>query len=533
MPTKVALLTRLTAVCSLLLGSMYVMAGPAQAASEIAPIPAGGFKLSLDSDSTSAVNQGEAANPQLGKVGLTTLAGSGTSGQDGLCYPAPFNPGVDADGYCWKNDDADDSGTNGWSPQGLSVPHNDVADGSWEGHLWDVVSWHNEDNTLAKLRFVSHAAATPRYTDVLLTTLSADGKLTPLASHADSVVWYKDNLLVGNGRYLHVFRLTDLMRATNRPSGFDYVLPRSYLYRTPSDGNSSCQAVTGDAPCLTSLSFDRSTGALLSSEYVQKAAGGRLVEWPLDLSTGLPRTGNGNSVTASAAWTSPVWGMQGAVYTQGSFFLSGLCPSSFDTGYRESACVHKAGRGEAPHVLTAVPDMTQNLDWDGSSGRVRGINEVAQSTQVLPQRLVFNFSPTARSIETVRIRNVNSDKCLLPYGSSLNDGANVVQWDCNGTSAQNWYWDGSRIRNFQSNRCLSVYGRSTSDGAQITQWRCNGDATQNWSRASGTAGGSVLVNGGSNLCLTIYGRSTSNGANSVQWTCQPDHTDHNWTGSGT
>jgi hypothetical protein len=223
--------------------------------------------------------------------------------------------------------------------------------------------------------------------------------------------------------------------------------------------------------------------------------------------------------------------MQGAVYAQGSFFLSGLCPASFETGYLESACVHKGAPGASPHVLTAVPDMTQNLDWDSSTGRVRGVNEVIQSGKVVvPQRLVFAFSPTARSIATIRLKNVNSGKCLIPYGSSLNDGANVVQWECNGTSAQNWYWDGTRIRNFQSDRCLTVYGGSTSNGAEMTQWRCNGSAAQDWSRATGTAGGSLLVNGGSGLCLTLYGGSTTNGAFSVQWSCQSGSTAHNWTG---
>lgn len=523
-------MVRLVTVCMLFLAGMYVVTGTAQAASGLAPISASGFTLSLDSDSTSEVSDGAAANPQLSRVGLTTLAGTGVSGADGLCYPAPFNPGVDARGYCWDNA-GDDSGTNGWSPQGLSVPHNGTADGTWGNQRWDAVTWHSQDNTLAKLRFVSRDAATPRYTDVLLTTLSAGGTVSPLASHVDSVVWYKDNLLIGNGRYLHVFRLSDLMRASNRPSGFDYVLPRAYLYRTTPTGSASCTAITGNAPCLTSLSFDRSTGTLLSSEYVQSGAGGRLVEWPFDLAKGLPKTGSGNTVTASAAWTSPVWGMQGAVFAQGSFFMSGLCPSSFANGYRESACVHKAEPGGAPHVLTAVPDMTQNLDWDASTGRVRGVNEVAQADRVLPQRLVFDFAPTARPIETVRFRNVSSGKCLLPYGGSLNDGAQVVQWDCNGTSAQNWYWDGSRIRNFQSDRCLTVYGGSTANGAEMTQWRCNGSHAQDWSRATGTAGGSLLVNGGSNLCLTTYGGSNSNGAVSVQWSCQADNAAHNWTGA--
>lgn len=153
-------MVRLATVCMLFLAGMYVVTGTAQAASGLTPISASGFTLSLDSDSTSEVSDGAAANPQLSRVGLTTLAGTGVSGADGLCYPAPFNPGVDARGYCWDNA-GDDSGTNGWSPQGLSVPHNGTADGTWGNQRWDAVTWHSQDNTLAKLRFVSRDAATP------------------------------------------------------------------------------------------------------------------------------------------------------------------------------------------------------------------------------------------------------------------------------------------------------------------------------------------------------------------------------------
>lgn len=170
--------------------------------------------------------------------------------------------------------------------------------------------------------------------------------------------------------------------------------------------------------------------------------------------------------------------MQGVVRAAGSFFISGACPSSFDVSYREPACVHKGAPGDSTHVLTAVPDMAQNLDWDASTGRIRGANEVAQADQAYPQRLVYDIYPTARPITTVRFRNVKSDKCLVPYGSSLNNGANVVKWDCNGTSGQNWFWNGYEIGNFQNNRCLTVYGSSTSDGAYVVQWQCNGSTAQ-------------------------------------------------------
>ncbi|MCX5317551.1 RICIN domain-containing protein [Streptomyces sp. NBC_00154] len=517
----------------LLAGLCMGGAGMAYAATPISPVDSTAvaqLKLRYVSDSSDKGITALSSDPDYRPVTLPEVANRET-GKAGLCYPTPFNPGVDADGYCW-NDDADDNGTNGWAPQGFSVPHNASGDGTWNSRRWEVTSWHDASE-VARLRFTDRGSATPTYFDVSLIEVSADGSgysLGKLTSHADGVVWYGNNLLLAGGRYLRVASLSDLKIAPDN----SYVLPIRHTYRTPADASTSCSVSTGGSPCLNGLSFDRSNNALTSNEYLRGAAGARIIRWPFNLSTGLPRADSGATTgdsTAMAARTSPVWGMQGVLYAQGSFFISGACPSSFDVSYREPACVHKGTPGAAPSVLTAVPDMTQNLDWDASTDRIRGVNEVAQSTQPYPQRLVFDFSPTARAITTVRFRNVNSDKCLTPYGSSLNNGAYVVQWDCNGHSGENWYWNGSEIRNFQSDRCLTIYGASTSNGANATQWVCNGSAAQQWTRVTGAAGGgSMLVNGNSGLCLTIYGGSLDNGANSTQWTCGSSNLAHSWVG---
>ncbi|WP_327233827.1 RICIN domain-containing protein [Streptomyces sp. NBC_01317] len=520
-----------------LIGGIWLGTGTAQAASAISPISASGLTLHPLPDQTRAVD-GLSANPDLKAQSFADLTGTGTAGKNGLCYPAPFNPGVNADGYCWNNT-ADDAGTNDWFPQGLSLAHNRTTDGVWGGHHWEVTSWHyGSDNTLAKLRFVDRDATTPRYFDVLLVTAGSGGAFSATNSHVDGVVWYGDNLLVGHGFRLDVYQLPDLKYDSAGFHGFSYLLPARYSYLTASDpSEKGCVPLTGDIPCLNGLSFDRAHGALTSNEFNAGASGGRLIRWPLDLTTGLPATTDGSDFgrsDATAAWSSPVWGMQGAVFAQGSFFISGLCPDSFDTGYRESACVHEGEPGGGTSVLTAVPDMTQNLDWDASARRIHGVNEVGRSNQVMPQRMVFDFAPSAAPLSTVRFKNVNSGKCLLPYHSSLNNGANVIQWDCNGKSPENWYWDGDRIRNFQSNRCLTVYGGSLTQGAQMVQWDCNGSAAQDWTRVTGAAGGgSILVNGISGQCLTVYGGSVDNGADAVQWDCDSTDPAHSWVGSST
>ncbi|MYV54587.1 hypothetical protein [Streptomyces sp. SID3212] len=56
----------------------------------------------------------------------------------------------------------------------------------------------------------------------------------------------------------------------------------------------------------------------------------------------------------------------------------------------------------------------------------------------------LDFAPAAVPLSTVRFRNVDCGKCLLPYHSSLNNGANVVQWDRDSTDpAHSWVGSGT------------------------------------------------------------------------------------------
>ncbi|MFG2298626.1 RICIN domain-containing protein [Streptomyces sp. NPDC048603] len=535
---------RLAVVGALVLTGTTLATGTAQAQSWFEPIDASGFKLELRVDTTGDIASGYAANPTLTRTDLSAVT-DGAYAKNGLCFPEPIHPGAAPNGYCWDNT-ADDSGSDGKAPQGFALPHTETTDGWWRGKRWEVVSWHGPEKrdasnnpipdplqpvgNYAKVRFVDRSLSTPRYFDVFLATLAPNGAVTASGgTHGDSVVWYKDNLLVGSGKNLEVFRLADLMRVSGAgPKGLDFVLPVAYTYRSTAVTSSSCTAATGNEPCLTSLSLDRANGALLSSEWMDKEipTPGRIVRWPFDLATGLPKSG----APALGAWLSPIRSMQGAVNVQGTFYVSGICPAAIKTGYRESACIHKAAPGGYPSVVTAVPDMTQNFDYDPPSDRFRGVNEVAQSSEALPQRLVFDFARTPSPITTVRFRNVNSGKCLLPYGGSLNNGTNVVQWTCDDNTAESWYWVGDTIRQFHSKKCLTVYGGSTSDGAVLNEWTCNGSTAQSWTKVAGTAGGATLRNVNSGKCITIYGGSIENNAVATQWTCQGGNVAHNWIG---
>lgn len=471
-----------------LIGGIWLGTGTAQAASAISPISASGLTLHPLPDQTRAVD-GLSANPDLKAQSFADLTGTGTAGKNGLCYPAPFNPGVNADGYCWNNT-ADDAGTNDWFPQGLSLAHNRTTDGVWGGHHWEVTSWHyGSDNTLAKLRFVDRDATTPRYFDVLLVTAGSGGAFSATNSHVDGVVWYGDNLLVGHGFRLDVYQLPDLKYDSAGFHGFSYLLPARYSYLTASDpSEKGCVPLTGDIPCLNGLSFDRAHGALTSNEFNSRRVGRAadpLAPRPHHRSARHHRRVGLRPERRDRRMVLAGMGDAGSRVRAGQLLHQRPVPRQLRHRLPGERLRPRGRTRRGTSVLTAVPDMTQNLDWDASARRIHGVNEVGRSNQVMPQRMVFDFAPSAAPLSTVRFKNVNSGKCLLPYHSSLNNGANVIQWDCNGKSPENWYWDGDRIRNFQSNRCLTVYGGSLTQGAQMVQWDCNGSAAQDWTRVTG------------------------------------------------
>ncbi|CAG7617630.1 RICIN domain-containing protein [Actinacidiphila bryophytorum] len=112
--------------------------------------------------------------------------------------------------------------------------------------------------------------------------------------------------------------------------------------------------------------------------------------------------------------------------------------------------------------------------------------------------------------------NAKSDMCLsVSGGGSTADGADIIQWTCNGGPEQQWRWDGSRLVNTKSGKCLSVSGGgSTADGADIIQWTCNTGPEQQWTYHPHTGNWS---NGNGKYLSVSGGGSTTAGAQVVQW----------------
>ncbi|MDR7274755.1 glycoside hydrolase family protein [Catenuloplanes atrovinosus] len=89
-------------------------------------------------------------------------------------------------------------------------------------------------------------------------------------------------------------------------------------------------------------------------------------------------------------------------------------------------------------------------------------------------------------------------RCVDVAGANPADGTAVRLWDCNGTAAQQWSFEGRTVRAL--GKCLDVAGASQADGAPVQLYTCNGTGAQAWA-----VRGTEVVNAGSGKCLDAGG----------------------------
>lgn len=121
----------------------------------------------------------------------------------------------------------------------------------------------------------------------------------------------------------------------------------------------------------------------------------------------------------------------------------------------------------------------------------------------------------------------HSGKCADVVSGSTAEGAEIIQYACNGGGNQQWLLQGSgdghyQIMSWSSGKCLDVHGASTADGAQIIQWPCNGASNQQWELRDAGGGYVQLVAGHSGKCIDVTGGSTDDSARLKQYTCHSD-----------
>ena len=133
--------------------------------------------------------------------------------------------------------------------------------------------------------------------------------------------------------------------------------------------------------------------------------------------------------------------------------------------------------------------------------------------------------PGALADGTYTITSANSGKCVDIAAASTANGAQVQQYQCNGTGAQKfavtnmgqgWY----RLINTNSGKAIDIASASTADGAKVQQYTDNGTGAQRFSIKPGADATTwVLTNETSGKCLDVTDWSTNDSAKIQQWTC--------------
>jgi hypothetical protein len=343
-------------------------------------------------------------NRQLAPVGLEGVLSAANRAIRPLCHDTFLLPGAGTpSGFCWES--GDDDATNVWVPQGLTGSGDANPTGAvLGGRRVMLVTWHTGNrhplgsDKLARISFVD--LDTKKYLHVLLVEPVSDGDFKAVSSHADGLMWYGDKLLLAQGGYIRIFDLAHLWRMDPsgdavgrgedgkfRAGGHSFALPQVGWFRHPTSW--TCSAITGDNNCFNGIALDRSGGrdSFVSVEFTSRASGGRVVRWPLDPTTQLPRISTDGLVHPIEAFSSPLWGMQGGVSYNGNFVLVGVCPEyAATTGVDMPSCLHVGRGGERTRSWTRAPKNSQNVSYWPAT------NELWVTNEQLRERVTFHIT---------------------------------------------------------------------------------------------------------------------------------------------
>jgi alpha-galactosidase len=165
---------------------------------------------------------------------------------------------------------------------------------------------------------------------------------------------------------------------------------------------------------------------------------------------------------------------------------------------------------------TGASSYTLNDLWTGATGTTSGtISASVPGHGVVMYRVSGGSTGggTGGSAPTT-IRGAGSNRCLDDPNGTTTNGTQVVIWDCNGGTNQQWVrTSGNQLQVL--GKCLDAYDNQTAPGTKVEVWDCNGQANQQWSvNANGTITGVQ-----SGLCLDVTGGGTANNSPVELWTC--------------
>lgn len=383
--------TRLARSAAVLLLVLFAAAPTASAAVTFPRIPAAELaQLAITPEGSPKLYGDRIAalerDSRLAPVALEKVLADNPYGARPLCHPTHVTPALKPQGFCWQ--DGPDDRTNDWVPQGLSGSWDARSDGLVGGRRLAAVSWHNKANTSSRLSFVDTARLKYRHILLVEPVTGSDGRpnYRAAASHADGLVWYGTRLLVAQGNFLRVYDTRHIWRSSSdtgmgrQPNGswgaagYAYAMPQIAWYRTA--GGWHCAPRTGTRPCFNSISLDHSGApSMVSAEYVP-SHGGRVLRWPLDPATGLPRA-EGGSTHPTEGFRTPVWNVQGVVAHGGRYVMTGVCPkwAGVKDGIDHPSCLHRGVGGQSTSVWTEGPKNSQNLSYQPAGARLWFLGE--------------------------------------------------------------------------------------------------------------------------------------------------------------
>ncbi|MGW5003571.1 GDSL-type esterase/lipase family protein [Streptomyces hydrogenans] len=127
--------------------------------------------------------------------------------------------------------------------------------------------------------------------------------------------------------------------------------------------------------------------------------------------------------------------------------------------------------------------------------------------------------------------------CLDVNGNGAENGTPVQMWECNGSDAQKWTYNGYKLQ-AANGKCLDLAGNQTANGSRLQIWDCLEIPGQRWHMSpSGTLRNmSHHSDRSRDVCVDDLNGQTANGSPVVAWACgsaevrDAPHQNWNWGG---
>ncbi|SMB98841.1 Ricin B lectin [Hymenobacter roseosalivarius DSM 11622] len=184
---------------------------------------------------------------------------------------------------------------------------------------------------------------------------------------------------------------------------------------------------------------------------------------------------------------------------------------------------------ELPFLITRDTEKAEYVIWETKLrnngvvvGPTSGSSAPAPSPVPAPTPSPTPGNSDIVSGGTYKLTHKGTDKVLDVANSSSAAGANVIQWNDNGSDNQRFIFtlnsDGTyKITHKGTNKVLDVEGGSATAGANVIQWDDNGGDNQRWIVQRQGDGTYKLTHKGTNQVLDVFGRSSAAGAEVLQW----------------